>query len=76
MPDMSVQAFRAGHVIGWSVLLVGVAMAALLFIAFFQQIPIEGTTLAIDWGGIWHAIQGGQPNYLCLLYTSPSPRDS
>ncbi len=61
---MSVQAFRAGRVIGWAVLLVGLAAAALLFIAFFQQMPIEGTTLAIDWGGIWHAIQGGQPNYL------------
>ncbi len=64
MPGMSVQSFRAGRFVGWAVLLVGLGAAALLFVAFFQQIPIEGTTLAMDWGGIWHAIQGGQPNYL------------
>jgi hypothetical protein len=43
-------------------------IASLLFgsamlIAFFNQIPIEGTTLAIDWNGLWHAIEDGIVRY-------------
>jgi hypothetical protein len=38
-------------------------IAALLFIAFFEQIPVEGTMLAVDWNGLWGAIAGGEIRY-------------
>jgi hypothetical protein len=37
--------------------------AALLFMLFFQQINIAGSTLAIDWNGIWNAIKDGNVLY-------------
>lgn len=37
--------------------------AACLFVAFFEHLPIEGTTLAMDWRGLWVALQGGVPKY-------------
>ncbi len=30
--------------------------AGALFVIFFEQIPVEGTSLALDWKGIWTAI--------------------
>ncbi len=39
--------------------ILSIAAAAGIFVAFFAQIPIEGTTLAIDWQGLWQALRHG-----------------
>jgi hypothetical protein len=38
-------------------------MAAALFVVFFEQLPVEGTTLGIDWLGLWHEFRGGTIHY-------------
>src|SRR5258706_1627613 len=45
-----------------------IVAALLLFLTFvvtstFERIPIEGTTLAIDWQSIYQGIKGGQVIY-------------
>jgi hypothetical protein len=40
------------------------AIAALLFIYFLEQLPVEGTTLGIDWLGLWSQFQGGTIRYM------------
>src|SRR5690349_11973906 len=37
--------------------------AAALFIYFFEQLPVEGTTLGIDWLGLHGEFQGGTIHY-------------
>ncbi len=39
------------------------ALAALLLVVLFDRLPIEGTSLAIDWKGLSAAIQGGIVRY-------------
>ena len=34
-----------------------------ILIIFFEAIPIEGTTLGMDWRSIWFGIEGGVPRY-------------
>jgi len=34
-----------------------VLLAAVLSMSFFEKLPIEGTSLAIDWQDLWPAIQ-------------------
>jgi hypothetical protein len=47
-------------------------LAALtLVVAFFERIPIEGTTLAIDWTAIWTGVQGGRPHYETGMAPAP-----
>jgi len=45
----------------FQIILGGVVLltALLLTVAFFDRIPIEGTTLAMDWKGLWTGIRGG-----------------
>jgi hypothetical protein len=38
-------------------------IAGALFVVFFEHLPIEGTSLAIDWQGLWGAIAGGEIRY-------------
>ncbi len=50
----------------WSELGIGlvlVAAAVALLVWFFQQFPIEGTSLAIDWKGLWKGLQANPPLY-------------
>ena len=49
----------------WEWLLAGAlaALAALLLFQFFNSWPIEGTSLALDWKGIWGDLQGGRPHF-------------
>jgi hypothetical protein len=37
--------------------------AAGLLLVFFQQFPIEGTMLAIDWRGLWQGLRANPPLY-------------
>lgn len=47
------------------------AVAAYLLMAFFERLPIEGTTLAMDWRGLWMALQGGTLKYGTGLRNPP-----
>jgi Glycosyltransferase family 87 len=50
----------------WWVWLLAAALlvfAALALFNFFASWPIEGTTLALDWKGIWNDLQGGRPHF-------------
>jgi len=49
--------------------LFGIAVA--LFIFFFQILPVEGSSLGIDWRGIWLGLQGGLPSYGTGLRNPP-----
>src|SRR5258708_17184309 len=40
-----------------------VALAMALLFTFFESWPIQGTTLALDWKGIWNDLQGGRPHF-------------
>jgi hypothetical protein len=43
---------------------VGLLLAAVgLLLYFFQQFPIEGTSLAIDWKGLWAGLRADPPLY-------------
>jgi hypothetical protein len=57
MPIIAARALKL-FVFGLAILI-----SSLLLVAFFDRIPIEGTTLAIDWRGLWEAIQGGNVTY-------------
>src|SRR5579859_388207 len=49
----------------WAWLVAGglAALAIALLFNFFASWPIEGTTLALDWKGIWNDLQGGRPHF-------------
>jgi hypothetical protein len=40
-----------------------VLAATLPLLIFFERIPIEGTSLAIDWKQLWEGMRGGVPRY-------------
>ncbi len=60
---MSGRRVRSAPGWAWAIVIVSVAAAALAFMAFFESLPIEGTTLAIDWQSIYPGIQGGRLSY-------------
>lgn len=45
------------------ILSVAFFVSAAIFISFFEQIPLEGTSLAIDWKRLWTAVEGGTVRY-------------
>ncbi len=47
------------------------AAAALLFVAFFSQVSVEGTSLAIDWRGVHKDFAGGTITYYNGLRNPP-----
>jgi len=49
--------------------LIGIAILSLYF--FFQLLPIEGTSLGIDWRSIWLGLRGGLPDYGTGLRNPP-----
>ncbi|MGA2112847.1 MAG: glycosyltransferase family 87 protein [Anaerolineales bacterium] len=49
--------------------LLGVAAAAL--VVCFQLLPIQGSSLGIDWQGIWPGLRGGLPHYGTGLRNPP-----
>lgn len=38
-------------------------VALVLLIAFFEQFPIEGTSLGLDWESLWAGVKGGNLRY-------------
>ncbi|TFH35433.1 MAG: DUF2029 domain-containing protein [Anaerolineales bacterium] len=58
----------------WSNLLLasglfGIAAALLYF--FFQSLPVDGSSLGLDWQGIWLGLRGGLPRYGTGLRNPP-----
>ena len=49
--------------------LLGLASASLVF--FFQTLPVEGSSLGIDWRSIWPGLRGGLPSYETGLRNPP-----
>lgn len=49
--------------------LFGIAVALTLF--FFRVLPVEGSSLGIDWRGIWLGLRGGLPRYGTGLRNPP-----
>jgi len=49
--------------------LFGIAVVSVYF--FFQTLPVEGSSLGIDWRGIWLGLQGGLPSYGTGLRNPP-----
>lgn len=47
----------------WVVLAASLAATTVMFVAFFEQLPIEGTSLALDWKGLWRSIENGDVRY-------------
>ena len=47
----------------------GITIALLFY--FFQSFPIEGSSLGIDWYGIWLGLHGGVPHYGTGLRNPP-----
>jgi len=45
-------------------LAISFVMVLILFAVFFEQIPTQNNTLAIDWKTVWSAIRGGDLQYL------------
>jgi len=61
---------------GWqivqiTILLICVVICAVLFVGFFQQIPITSNAIAIDWKQIWPSIEGGTVRYSTGLKFAP-----
>lgn len=46
-------------------------LALLLVTWMFQQIPIEGTSLAIDWQGLWAGLKDGHLKYGSGMFNPP-----
>jgi hypothetical protein len=46
-------------------------VASGLLVRFFEGLPIEGTSLGIDWRGLWSGIQGGTLRYGTGLCNPP-----
>lgn len=47
----------------WIILATSVVATTAMFVLFSELLPIEGTSLAVDWKGIWGCIEGGLPRY-------------
>lgn len=65
---VKVQARQFAKIAGVVLLLIAVAY---LFMTFFEHLPIEGTTLAMDWRGLWMALQSGTLTYGTGLRNPP-----
>jgi hypothetical protein len=48
-----------------------IGIAAVLIANAFERLPIEGTSLGIDWRGLWSGIRNGQVSYATGLFISP-----
>ncbi len=50
--------------IEYSIVLILLAFVTALLVGYFNTMPIEGTTLGMDFRGLWKGLQGGRPNYV------------
>ncbi len=52
--------------------LILLALVIALVVVFFNVLPVEGTTLGIDFRGLWRGLEGGRVNYVGTgLFISP-----
>lgn len=72
-PIPSTPSRKFGQYAEYVIVAVLLLIAAVLAMSFFERIPIEGTSLAIDWKGILPGLKGGQITYapLSSLYIAP-----
>ncbi len=59
------------QIIQGTILAICVVICAAVFVGFFQQIPIESGSMAIDWKKIWPAIEGGSVRYAAGIIMNP-----
>jgi hypothetical protein len=45
--------------------------AVVVLIQFFERLPVDGTSLGLDWHGIWARLQGGRPDYGSGMHVTP-----
>ncbi|MBN8620015.1 MAG: hypothetical protein J0L63_13990 [Anaerolineae bacterium] len=60
---MSNMGINRWQMIQAGLLLLAVTASAVMLVSFFDRIPIEGTSLALDWKGLWQAMRGGIITY-------------
>lgn len=58
-------------VVGYSLIALMLITTVALVLSFFNQWPIENTTLAIDWRGLWNGVKNGQVSYSTGMFISP-----
>lgn len=68
---MSNMGINRWQMIQAGLLLLAVTASAVVFVGFFQQIPIESGAMAIDWKKIWPAIEGGTVRYAAGIIMNP-----
>lgn len=54
---------RANKYIDWMFFALLVGLIGLVFVSFFRTLPIESTTLAIDWKTIWNSTHDGKVGF-------------
>ena len=54
-----------------SAISVALILSAVVFILFFQQLPIEAGSIAIDWKKIWPQLEGGAVQYRAGYLMNP-----
>ncbi len=65
---------RSPGIISIVFLALSILFAATLFVVFFNLLPIENTSLAIDWKQLWYSIHDGQLRYHHTdVFTGPPP---
>lgn len=63
--------FNRWQLIQVTILTICVVICAVVFVQFFQNIPIESGGIAIDWKQIWPSIEGATVRYSTGLKFSP-----
>jgi hypothetical protein len=64
-------AVKRGRNSQWLIALGVIIIASAAFVILFERIPIEGTSLGIDWHSIWSGMNRGRPLYGSWMVTPP-----
>lgn len=46
-------------------------VAVVLVVQFFERLPVDDTSLGLDWRGIWARLQGNRPDYGSGMHVTP-----
>jgi hypothetical protein len=60
---MTHRAMQPGRLIQWGIIGLALVISALIFVSFFERVPIEGTTFLIDFRAFWKSIENGNLVY-------------
>lgn len=72
MTEMAPSASKPTLPLAKALLVAGLcALVAAMFAVFFGRLPIAGTSLALDWRGFYHGIEGGRLIYHPTLHNPP-----